>query len=729
MMIVDRKTNLFTKSQQLNNYQNRLLKIQHQLEQEHFIQNQADNSAINSHTLIEKLKLLTPKRVLKICYWLITLQFKQRLQRRKTALLIIESGLFQTGYYWQQNPEVEKAGIDPLGHYLDYGAAQGRKPNPLFDTAYYLQQNPEVAQSGVNPLAHYYQNGAREGRKPNPLFDTSYYLEQNPDVAESGLNPLVHYLQEGGYQGRKPNPLFNSGYYLQQNPEVAQSGVNPLVHYLECGAQEGRKPNPLFDSGYYLQQNPEVAHSGLNPLAHYLECGAREGRKPNSLFDSAYYLAQNPEVAQSGLNPLAHYLECGAREGRKPNPFFDGDYYLEQNPDVAEWGDNPLAHYIDYGAYQGRLAWSLPNVMRIIQEESSVLSQTQKLINQTPNRALIFSSYRSHPKVGIYCSSIGNYFMAEMADLLAAAFEKIGLEAIRLSEFDVFRKELDYEILMAPQEFFYLGEGQALARHKSWLSKLAIINVDQPHSTFFSKSFHFLRQARLILDINFKSAEFLDRLGFPAYFLPLGYLRNYAPFEFCQTKPDLLILKSISEKHWNQVSTIHDFKNRPIDIFFIGTLSEKRELFFANSAKWLSQYRCFLHIPPLDGTFIQGQGNALTTEAAMGLSQRSKILLNIHRDELPYFEWHRLVLQGLWQKTLVLTEPSNPIPGIVPGEHYLECEAKAMPEMIEWLLKTEEGQALAQKVRLAGYNVLADLFNLEKIALNIIQILKEKTKN
>lgn len=80
-------------------------------------------------------------------------------------------------------------------------------------------------------------------------------------------------------------------------------------------------------------------------------------------------------------------------------------------------------------------------------------------------------------------------------------------------------------------------------------------------------------------------------------------------------------------------------------------------------------------------------------------------------------------------KTLVLTEPSNPIPGIVPGEHYLECEAKAMPEMIEWLLKTEEGQALAQKVRLAGYNVLADLFNLEKIALNIIQILKEKTKN
>lgn len=319
--------------------------------------------------------------------------------------------------------------------------------------------------------------------------------------------------------------------------------------------------------------------------------------------------------------------------------------------------------------------------------------------------------------------------MAEMADLVAAAFEKIGLKAIRLSEFDVFQQELDYEILMAPQEFFYLGEGQALAQHPTWFSKLAIINVDQPHSTFFAKSFHFLRQARLILDINYKSADFLQSLGFPAYFFPLGYLKNYLPFQFSQTQPDLLSLKAISKQTWTSVSHLNNsFKNRPIDILFIGTLSEKRELFFATSAKWLSQYRCFLHIPPLQGTFIQGKGNALTTEAAIGLSQRSKILLNIHRDELPYFEWHRLVLHGLWQQTLVLTEPCNAIPGIVPGEHYLECEAKQMPEMVEWLLKTEEGQMLAEKVRLAGYNVLTNLFNLENIALNILAMLTEKAQ-
>ena len=94
----------------------------------------------------------------------------------------------------------------------------------MFDTAYYLRQYPDVVEAGLNPLVHYLECGAHEDRKPNPLFDTAYYLSQYPDVAESGLNPLVHYLECGAYEDRKPNPLFDSAYYLNRYADVLEKG-------------------------------------------------------------------------------------------------------------------------------------------------------------------------------------------------------------------------------------------------------------------------------------------------------------------------------------------------------------------------------------------------------------------------------------------------------------------------------------------------------------------------
>jgi len=82
---------------------------------------------------------------------------------------ILRSGLFDSSYYLAQNPDVAEAGIDPLWHYLRFGAAEGRDPSPFFDTSYYLESNRDVAKAGVNPLAHYVVRGAKEGRGAHPL--------------------------------------------------------------------------------------------------------------------------------------------------------------------------------------------------------------------------------------------------------------------------------------------------------------------------------------------------------------------------------------------------------------------------------------------------------------------------------------------------------------------------------------------------------------------------------
>jgi glycosyltransferase involved in cell wall biosynthesis len=112
----------------------------------------------------------------------------------------------------------------------------------LFDRTWYLQQNPDVRAAGVNPLSHYLRYGAAEGRDPNPLFDTDWYVGRYLDVGASGINPLVHYLRYGAAEGRDPSPVFDSDWYLERYPDVRAAGVNPLGHYLRHGAAEGRAP-------------------------------------------------------------------------------------------------------------------------------------------------------------------------------------------------------------------------------------------------------------------------------------------------------------------------------------------------------------------------------------------------------------------------------------------------------------------------------------------------------
>ena len=109
--------------------------------------------------------------------------------------LIRKSGLFDERWYLSQYPDVQKAGVDPLMHYLQSGAIEGRDPNPYFDSDWYLRNNPDVAAAGINPLRHYLHNGANEQRDPCPAFDTRKYLEKHPEVAAAKQNPLVHFLR------------------------------------------------------------------------------------------------------------------------------------------------------------------------------------------------------------------------------------------------------------------------------------------------------------------------------------------------------------------------------------------------------------------------------------------------------------------------------------------------------------------------------------------------------
>ena len=118
--------------------------------------------------------------------------------------------LFDAAFYLERYADVRVAGMNPLRHYLRYGAAEGRKPHPLFQPDYYLARCPE-ARNSPNPLLHFFEQGAM--CPPHPLFDCSAYVEENPDAAPQ---PLVHYLR------RISQPAPAAGIRIMDVPLTAQ---------------------------------------------------------------------------------------------------------------------------------------------------------------------------------------------------------------------------------------------------------------------------------------------------------------------------------------------------------------------------------------------------------------------------------------------------------------------------------------------------------------------------
>src|SRR5690606_32931534 len=73
------------------------------------------------------------------------------------------SGLFDADWYLAMYPDVRRAGVDPLLHYISHGAHEGREPSPYFNTRRYQTASPEATLPGVQPLFHYLKNGFLAG--------------------------------------------------------------------------------------------------------------------------------------------------------------------------------------------------------------------------------------------------------------------------------------------------------------------------------------------------------------------------------------------------------------------------------------------------------------------------------------------------------------------------------------------------------------------------------------
>ncbi|HHY80979.1 MAG TPA: glycosyltransferase [Thermoanaerobacter sp.] len=87
---------------------------------------------------------------------------------KKDYWIIKFSRFFDTEYYFRKYPDVRKAEVDPIEHYVLYGWEERRNPNSWFNTLFYLEKYPDVSREKINPFVHWIRYGRKEGRITNP---------------------------------------------------------------------------------------------------------------------------------------------------------------------------------------------------------------------------------------------------------------------------------------------------------------------------------------------------------------------------------------------------------------------------------------------------------------------------------------------------------------------------------------------------------------------------------
>lgn len=142
-----------------------------------------------------------------------------------------------------------------------FGKKKRHKPEPdplfassVFDWDYYYDNAPDVVKAGVDLSTHWKSNGFNEGRRGSLEFDVKFYRDRYLDVlalctTSDRMCVLKHWLDHGLESGRQGSADVAVATYLNRNLDLQRAfGPNDYIaameHWLDSGQEEGRNPRP-----------------------------------------------------------------------------------------------------------------------------------------------------------------------------------------------------------------------------------------------------------------------------------------------------------------------------------------------------------------------------------------------------------------------------------------------------------------------------------------------------
>jgi hypothetical protein len=265
-------------------------------------------------------------------------------------------------------------------------------------------------------------------------------------------------------------------------------------------------------------------------------------------------------------------------------------------------------------------------------------------------------------RVVIYGTLRSNLFIREVGELVAAGFAELGCETQllfdRLPEQD---KNDALQIVLTPHEYYNLFLLEQVPRKtaRELSTNLVFLCTEQPATGWFEHNLRWSCYARAVADINPLGVESYRAHGIRAHHLPLGYHE---------------LLGHAGEK-----------PAREIDLVFLGSLTSRRERFFARHTDFFSQRNCHLRFVPLGFAKTELSRSYLPAAQRNALLANSKILLNVHYSDQRYFEWHRMLV-GLANGCCIITENCAGYAPLIPNKHFVMVEHDALIDACRYYL-------------------------------------------
>lgn len=257
------------------------------------------------------------------------------------------------------------------------------------------------------------------------------------------------------------------------------------------------------------------------------------------------------------------------------------------------------------------------------------------------------------PRYHVYVSSSGNIFMTEIAALIAVSLSDLGYECVfpapGLPEAGLGR----VNVVVAPHEFFPLQAGITEAELLAAAAQSVTVGVEQPGTDWFELGTHYASVSRAVLDISQYAVEELRRRGLPAEHLQLGYHPSWDRWGGDPERP------------------------RRRDVAFLGSTAPRRERLLSEYAPLLWNRTTDVRLFEFPRPMSQPRANFVAGEAKWDFLASSRILLNIHRNEVPYFEWVR-ALEAVVNGAVLVSEVSSDYGPLRPGEHFVAAPAELL---------------------------------------------------
>jgi len=424
----------------------------------------------------------------------------------------------------------------------------------------------------------------------------------------------------------------------------------------------------------------------------------------SGLFDATFYAQASRRMGLPANALIRHYLQNWATCSIEPSRHFDGrryqNLYLSGQP-----GWPPLLHYLKHGMFEGLNPWSEDSVRAWQQPLSRSPSLAVEVLSGDDWRWPVL---RVGDVIHIHVHRKSHIVFHEFRELLAAAFRYLGVHVVHADETVTGHPAL--RLIIAPHDFLFidphLTDGLA---DQVGLSDCVLLNTEQIYSVWFGKALRYLKAARCVADLNLQTAACLKELGISSRFLPLGFIPDYPLFsEALALEPEVSDLAAVGYAHGSGSGG----DARPIDLLWIGSNSKRRQRFLDGNYPTLDEFKSFIRLVNVRGALSGEHPEAISSMNYAALAQRSKILLNVHHFDVPYFEWQRLVHFGLFQQACVVTETVSGVDGLVAGEHYFEADLNQLPELVKWLLHDVDGIVARQSVAVQGCKAAREKFQL-----------------